>query len=171
MCSACAAIFNGLNPDGILYCDCNGCVARWEAMAYTRTKDTVAKSFGHERAVNINMSSINVCDRCNSMVKGGALGALTIAYSPDMTVAAKTLRAELCPGCIEDLATLYNSPVVTPRKSAYTEPYDPDVKTVRDDLEGITTEQLAAALLERTMKDPSARRSITSHYTEEGNEY
>lgn len=66
------------------------------------------------------MSTVNVCDRCETLVKAAALGALTIETSP---VSGRTDK-EICPGCVEEFLTWYDGSHGN-RPKAYSRPYEP----------------------------------------------
>lgn len=102
------------------------------------------------------MASINLCDRngCDAMVKGAALGAVQIVT--DSTPDAERVSKEICPGCIADLMDVLETPPTTHRKQAYAKPWKRPEDEPDDTMKGVTTEQLAAELFQRTLKDRKA---------------
>jgi hypothetical protein len=62
------------------------------------------------------MAGVNICDRCEAMVKGNALGdvAVTTSGEPER----ETLSLELCPDCIGGLVSWLETRV-TPQERAY----------------------------------------------------
>lgn len=87
------------------------------------------------------MAGINVCDRCNALVKGIALGAIQIRTSADYDT-QETVALELCPACIAQALALLESAVTEPRDKAYTEPFKrPPAQTDKPlDLDGLIQE-------------------------------
>jgi hypothetical protein len=96
-----------------------------------------------------SMGSINICDRCPSMVKGKALGVVQIRTSSDPDTSEVSTR-ELCPACIEEIDMLLMTDVGERDKRAYDKPYTRQKDA--PELDGMTAEQMAAALFEKLMK-------------------
>lgn len=67
----------------------------------------------------MHVSTINFCDRCESMGKSEAMG--TIEIQPSVNHNAE--KAEYCPGCIQDFMDWKTSDVMTTRERAYKEPW------------------------------------------------
>lgn len=119
-------------------CGCNSCqVYRAEFLANLPINES-----------EVSMAQVMICDRCGGMVKGNAIGRITLTTSsdPDNT---ETIREEICPGCVEHILMFIETEPPTPAR-AYDKPYvrKPDADAVDE----ATTEQLAAALLEKLMK-------------------
>lgn len=99
------------------------------------------------------MASVNLCDRCGVMVKGAALGAVQIRTSSDPDV-TEVVTKEICPVCVEEILTLVemDADALSERaKRGYDKPY---VRPRNENsFDQATTEQMAAALLERLMKN------------------
>ena len=95
------------------------------------------------------MASVNLCDRngCKSMVQGAALGYVALAISSEP--GAERIEREICPGCVSDMIWLLENEPVTSRQAAYREPYKRP--RAEDPMDSATSEQLAAALLEKLM--------------------
>lgn len=110
------------------------------------------------------MAGIHICERdgCNAMIKGRALGGITLALSADDRTepAQRIIRAELCPACVEDIYSVLMHAPIGDRQRAYDRPFNPSVAETEDALSGVTNEQLAAALLTRMMSDPAMRKAI-----------
>lgn len=99
---------------------------------------------------NAGMGSVNICDRCPSMVKGVALGAIQIRTSSDPD-SSEVITKELCPACVAELvAMLEFTPEDRPQK-AYDKPYKRESDA--GEFNSATAEQLAAALFEKLMKE------------------
>ena len=97
-----------------------------------------------DRSTN-SMGSINICDRCGSLVQGRAVGSVAITTSSDPATAdEKTM--EICPGCVADFMLMWET-VVTPREKAYRQPY----VEVKPETNTESAEQLAARLFEKLM--------------------
>lgn len=94
------------------------------------------------------MGSINICDRCPSMVKGQALGVVQLKTSSDPNT-SDVVTKELCPACIEELYTILMMDPGERAQKAFTEPFT--IKPDRDEIGGATAEELAAALFEKLM--------------------
>lgn len=106
------------------------------------------------------MSAVNICDRCGSLVRGVALGAISLVTSGDSD--RERVDKELCPGCIEDLLPLIETEV-EPKQRGYKDPYrrtpEPDA------VNSATSEQLAAALLTKLVQE-NPQKSIGNGDTE-----
>lgn len=143
-------------------CACVGCRHRFNAEMESRRKDTIAKTLGHERAVTLNMASINICERegCGSLIKGNALSSVMLSFAPDLSqgvVGTQPVRAELCPACAEDLYRLLRSEPLGPRERVYAQPFNPQKADSDDLLDQVDDEGLAAELLTRLMRTKTAR--------------
>lgn len=97
------------------------------------------------------MASVNICDRCNSMVKGVALGLVQVVNSSEP--GTERTGYEVCPACIEDVLVLMGSkPEEGTRKAAYSEPFRPAQK-------GLTksnVDELAELMLEKLRREQKA---------------
>ena len=101
------------------------------------------------------MASINMCERCPSMATGNAIGELSLITSGEYN--GEAIKMELCPGCIGEIVAFVE---MKPERehSAYRNAWkrpviDPESA---DTMKGVSTEQLAAELFTRTMKDARA---------------
>lgn len=94
------------------------------------------------------MGSINICDRCPSMVKGIALGAIQIRTSSDPD-SSEVITKELCPACIQDMVNMLEIEPTDRPQRAYDKPYRRVDES--DEIGAATAEQLAAALFEKLM--------------------
>jgi hypothetical protein len=74
------------------------------------------------RKRRVSMSAVNICDRCGAMVKGNALGALSLATSNDPHN-VKRFDKELCPDCIALFYGLLVAEDVEPKQRAYQKPF------------------------------------------------
>lgn len=68
------------------------------------------------------MSSVNICDRCGSMVTGVALGALTIRTSADYET-SETITKELCPDCVAIVVGIADQADAEPVRRSYRKPW------------------------------------------------
>lgn len=98
-------------------CGCRDCAAtreEWSVLPAPINQQ-------HREGTN-SMAGINVCDRCNAMVKGIALGAIQLRTSADSNT-NEILSLELCPACVSDALTLIESMPTTDRERAYITPF------------------------------------------------
>lgn len=119
-----------------------------------------------------SMASLNMCERpgCNALIKGKAVGIVSVKLHSDYNDPLDDVAMELCPACITDIMTMLDSEPVTPRERAYDKPYtrtDP----ATDAAENLTTEQLAALLFQRTMKQAAIEGRTTVHDDEDPRAY
>lgn len=110
------------------------------------------------------MAGINVCDRCPSLVKGVALGAIQLRTSAD-TNTSEIITKELCPACIGDMLRVLEAQPSARSGQAYSKPYRRPQAQTDDDVSRATPEQLAAALFEKLMQ---GQRSIEGSTKVEG---
>lgn len=165
LCDSCSAILRSHNPKypHVQSCGCKGCQHRFNFTLLSNTKDEIARARGHERAVSANMASINICERdgCNAMMKGRAVAVVTLVFNADMNGQGQVQRLEVCPACMEDIYNVVSTQPLTPRERAYSDPFDPNKRDVTDALSDVTDEQLAAAMLERIMKNGNVRELLS----------
>lgn len=155
MCGRCSATFYNHNPSApnIIQCDCAGCQNRHKEMLDTAARTAADIVFGMEKP---GMAAINVCERkgCESLIKGRAVGGLTLALNNDDRIQPneRILRLELCPACVADIAAVLKHGPIGERKPAYSEPYR-EQSEADTTLSGVPTDQIVALLLERVMKE------------------
>jgi hypothetical protein len=103
-----------------------------------------------------SMTTVNFCERDESMVKSNALGMIQYRTSPE----APPVVIEICPDCVASFVAWLGGfePDLEPRQRAYKEPYKPVDETA--DMDGATAEQLAAALFEKLMKGENKTKAI-----------
>lgn len=101
------------------------------------------------------MASVNICDRCGSLVRGAALGSVSLVVSSESM--AERISKEICPGCVGDLVLTLEVPI-SPAKNAYREPW----ARPAEQTDSATLEQLAGELFERLMKRQNAIESKSS---------
>lgn len=168
MCDRCTGTYRQHNPQlpNILSCGCKGCQTRYTAEQESRRKDAIAQTLGHERAVNLSMASINICERegCGALVKGNALGGLTLVMVPDlhsgMGNGSQPIRMELCPACVEDVYNVVKFAPVGPRERTYGKPFNPQDREEADLLDQVDDEGLAAELLTRLIRSKAGQRML-----------
>lgn len=71
-----------------------------------------------EQQRGATMSQVSICDRCESMALGKAMGTALVRYDPTMPVN----EWDICPECVKELMDWYHSPGLRTGK-AYKEPY------------------------------------------------
>lgn len=108
-CGMCQGIYDSHNVTH--WCACHGCQTRNLVVndAWKLANDKVVP----------NVATVNFCERCESMGKSVAMGA--IAYRTDATKGMTEL--EICPGCVDDFMTWLKSDVMTTREKAYKQPW------------------------------------------------
>lgn len=124
ICASCLGVY-------IEDCICEACTTR-----------RIAKNVDHLNERANRMSAINLCDRCEAMCKGSALGTFMIGIN----VETPKIYKELCPGCIEELYEWLNK-TCEPREKAYKEPFHPPtVKEDENTLEDVLDKAVQKAL-------------------------
>lgn len=84
------------------------------------------------------MASITMCDRCNRLGKGTALGALS--YRTNLSDArTRAISKELCPDCVRELIAWLNTRPKDVSEVPFTEPYvEPDQGDEPDERRALT---------------------------------
>jgi hypothetical protein len=95
------------------------------------------------------MSTLNICDRCETPATSNAMGNFTKRLNLNERVES----LELCPGCVHDFVDFMNGNAVfsvsdQERPKAYKEPYDPNPTTPTTDLKTALRELLAGEDIE-----------------------
>lgn len=68
------------------------------------------------------VATVNFCERCESMGKSNAMGAVSYNTNP----AEGQTRIEICPGCVGDFMVWLKEDIMTDREKAYREPWKKD---------------------------------------------
>jgi len=92
------------------------------------------------------VSTVNVCDVCETFCKSDAMGSFQLWTAPGVSVETQ----EICPGCVEDILNLLKGPRTTSRPQSYKRPYQP--KSDADRLSNVSTEEMVKALLSRQLE-------------------
>lgn len=140
MCQACVVTFNQHNAR--MTCACSDC-AKHRSHLYGKPKEKYPDS-GRKRKV----ATINMCERCGSMATSTAMGVI---QSWDAPGRPSSDPVELCPGCVGDLHAFMAGQTVgvgDRPKQGYRKPWEEP----KSDLSGISTEDLAKALLTRQLE-------------------
>lgn len=96
------------------YCDCDFC----HDHRYAMSRVEWAERHGEVKT----LSAINICERCETMALGKAMGIVTTRLSPDDSYRT----VEICPGCVEELCLwLQAGELITRDVKAYKNPYTP----------------------------------------------
>lgn len=104
-CGTCYAIYQRHNRDGA--CKCLVC-------------QTTALTVIHEPQWEKKVTTLNICDRCETPATSNAMGDFTKRLSLKHDVES----FELCPGCVKDFVAFMNAQDATlDRPKAYKEPY------------------------------------------------
>lgn len=140
MCETCAANFAQHNPDqsGPI-CACTGCQVR---------KSEIRKTEQRERKT---VATVNFCERCNTMGKSSAMGAVS---TQECVYNSPVEGKEICPGCVGDLKQFMRGEAVpaladVERPKSYSEPYS---ERQSDPLAGLSDDELARAYLARVAR-------------------
>lgn len=88
------------------------------------------------------MSTISLCDVCETLCKTSIMGTVQLKTAPDQ----EWRDLNICPGCVGDIVSTLGNQDRT-RPEAYKEPYREEPKS--DPTAGLSTEELAAAYLAR----------------------
>lgn len=101
-------------------CQCPGCMARRpHFIEEVRPEEAVYASYKLESKV----STVNFCERCESMGKSSAMGNIVVQRFPG----EQPIKYEICPGCVQDLVDWF-SDITTTREKAYRKPWIPEHK-------------------------------------------
>lgn len=171
-CPDCNAMFAEHNAS--THCTCEHCTQHREIFApaprVTRPEETaaqvaqlrqaeIARSMGArewqppKRGKGNAMGNLNICERpgCNAIIKGDAAGRVEL--EPNIGDGERKLYV-LCPPCVSDVDSLLHAEPTEPRERAYDKAYAGyKAPQDTDDMKTATTEQLAAELFERLMRD------------------
>jgi hypothetical protein len=104
------------------------------------------------------MGNLNICERegCNAITKGNAAAFIEVTINGN----ASSVSMSLCPACMTEVDHMLHTAPIIERARSYDKPYTGWKEPVSDDLAAMTTEQLAAELFQRTMKQ--AQQAIES---------
>lgn len=119
-------------------CDCSGCVQQRERIV-SEARNRLSGENGRGTG---KMSTINFCDRCESMGKSEAMGVISIIPNREMGPE----EIEICPGCVTDFMTWRNEDAMTDRQRAYKEPWRPE-SDVEESGDIILTKEQAKKML------------------------
>ena len=105
-----------------------------------------------------NMAGINICDRCQSMVTGNALGVVQVRTSSDDRI-SEIIAKEICPACVGDLMVFIEETAVERRDvRAYKDPWKrPEekkgaTKSTAELLSGLIGESIDEAIRTRRLE-------------------
>lgn len=112
----------------------------WQQGTFSRALGTNPRKGNHD------MANIKMCERkvCRTMMTGNAAGVIQV-HTGDPNDEYKTV--ELCPGCIAEYLTWFDTGAIGDRERAYDEPYTKPVP--KPDFEGVNTDDLANAFIKR----------------------
>lgn len=112
------------------------------------------------------MGNLNICERpgCNAIIKGEA--AARVELEPNTQPDAERKLYVLCPPCVSDVDTLLHTVPTEDRERAYDKPYEGyETPRENDDVKAASTEQLAAELFERLMRDAVNKTKVLGRGT------
>lgn len=115
-----------------------------------------------QRRETHGMASVNMCERCDAVMVGRAVGSVLLVLSSDPDT-YEQIKKELCPGCVEDLLLLVEVRVPA-KQPSYRDGYKRPEKDAPGvgELGGVDLEALLAEALQRAMK---ANRAIEGKST------
>lgn len=109
-----------------------------------------------EKYGEVTMSSINICERCETMSLGKAMGTVSTRTDPTTPWESK----DICPGCVTDFITWFKEGESIQRDvKAYKKPYEEPKEEFDVTGDGVDTEDLILAAASRIIR---GRKAIES---------
>lgn len=108
------------------------------------------------RKGNNSMAGINVCDRCSSLVKGIALGQVSLSTSSD-SYTREGINRELCPACVGEILALIETEVPPREVRAFDKPFRRAEE--KGKMDTASAEELATALIRKLQSEPKSLNS------------
>lgn len=89
------------------------------------------------------MSTVNICDRCDTAVTGAALGSLAAQFSRKLPQES----FEWCPGCIDEFMEWLKTSTPGERPKAYKTPWEPPKSFSPEEIERQALVELAKSMM------------------------